>query len=59
MQDKRGAYRILVGRPEGRDNLEELSVGWKIMLKWIFKPCDGEALPGLLWLRIGTGAGHL
>jgi hypothetical protein len=32
--------------------------GW-IILKWIFKKWDGEAYNGLLWLRIGTGGGHL
>jgi len=30
-----------------------------MLLKWIFKMWFGEALTGLLWLRIGTGNGHL
>jgi len=28
-------------------------------MKWILKKFDGDAWTGLLWLRIGTGAGLL
>jgi hypothetical protein len=38
----RGAYRVLVGRPKGRNHLEDLVI-------------DGRAWTGLIWLRIGTG----
>jgi hypothetical protein len=37
----RGAYRILVGRPEGRNHLEDRGVDGRIILKWIFKKWDG------------------
>lgn len=40
-----------------RDHLEDLVVGWRIVLRWIFKKWDGEARIGLLWLRIGAGGG--
>jgi hypothetical protein len=33
----RGAYRVLVGRPEGRNQLEDPGVDGRIILKWIFK----------------------
>jgi hypothetical protein len=52
--DKRGAYRILVGRPVGRGDQD---VDGRIILKWI-KTWDG-AWTGLSWLRIETGGGLL
>jgi hypothetical protein len=55
MGERRGAYKILVGRPEGRKHLEDPGVSRRIILKYIFKKWHGEALTGLIWLRIGTG----
>jgi hypothetical protein len=43
MAGTRGARRVLAGRPEGRDHLEDLSVDGRITLKWIFKKWDGLA----------------
>jgi hypothetical protein len=42
MEEKRGAYRILVGRPEGRLPLGRPRRRWGIILKWIFKKWDGR-----------------
>lgn len=39
-----------------RDQLENLGVDG-IYLKCLFKKWGGEAGTGLLWIRIGTGAG--
>jgi len=39
----RGACRVLVGRPEGKNYLEDLDADVRIILKWIFKKWDGKA----------------
>jgi hypothetical protein len=41
--EERGAYRILVGKPERKNPLKELGVDGRILLEWIFKNWDGEA----------------
>ena len=35
--EKRGVYRVLVGRPEGKRPLEDSGVEGKIILRWIFR----------------------
>jgi hypothetical protein len=59
MGEGRGAYRVLVGTPEGMRPLGRPRRRWRIILKWIFKKWDGAAWTGLIWLRIGTGGGLL
>jgi hypothetical protein len=34
MEEKRNAYRILVGKPEGKRRLENQDVSGSIILKW-------------------------
>jgi len=41
--DRKCAYKVLVGRPEGKNKLEDLSVDDLIILKWTFKKRDGES----------------
>jgi hypothetical protein len=41
-----------------RNNLEDLGVDERIILKRIPKKLDGESWSGLLWFRIGTGNGQ-
>jgi len=37
MGERRGVYRLLVGKPEERDHLEDPRVDGRTLLKWIFK----------------------
>jgi hypothetical protein len=48
MGEKRIAYMILVGRPEGRHHLGDPGVDGRIILKWIFKEWDG----GKDWIEL-------
>jgi hypothetical protein len=36
----RGAYRVLVGKPEGKRQLGRPKRRWKTVLKWIFRTWD-------------------
>jgi hypothetical protein len=37
----RYAYRLLVGKPARRENVKDVGVGGRIMLKWIIRKLDG------------------
>jgi hypothetical protein len=60
MGERRGAYRALVGKPEGRRPFgRPRRVDGRIILKWIFERLGVGAQTGLILLRIGTGGGLL
>jgi len=39
--ERRGIYRVLVRKTEGRDHLEEPRIDERIFLRWIFSRWDG------------------
>jgi hypothetical protein len=49
MGEERGAYRVLVGKPEGKRPLG----------RWIFRTWDVGMWSGLGWPWTGTGGGRL
>jgi len=59
MGERKGVCRVLVAKPEGKRALARPRFTWDKILKWIFRKWDVEAWTGLIWLRMGTGGGHL
>ena len=55
MGERRGVYRVLVGKPETKRPLGRPRRRWEDNIrKW-----DVRVWTGSSWLRIGTGGGHL
>jgi hypothetical protein len=59
MRKERGVYRVLVGKPEGKNHWGNPGVDGRIILGWIFRKWDMGVWTGLGWLRIETGGGQL
>jgi hypothetical protein len=57
--ERRGAYRVLVGKPEGRRPLGRPRRRREDNIKRIFERLDGEDKTGSIWQRIGTFGGLL
>jgi len=58
MEERRVAYRVLVGKSGGRRPLERPRRRWEDNIKMDLQEvgCGGT---DWIWLRIGTGGGHL
>jgi hypothetical protein len=59
MGEVRGAYNILVGRPEGRRPLGRPRRRWEDNKKMDLKEIGLGMWIGLIWVRIGVGGGLL
>jgi hypothetical protein len=59
MGEKRNAYRILVGLPEGKRPLGRPRRRWVDNIKIDLRGIEWLVWIGLIWLRIGTSGGLL
>jgi hypothetical protein len=59
MEEKRTAYRILVGKPEGKRPLGRQRSRWVDNIKTDLRDIVWMVWIGLIWLRIGTSRGLL
>jgi hypothetical protein len=59
MGERRGAYIFLVGKPEGKRQLGKPGHRREDNIKMYFQEVGWRSWAGLMWLRIGTGSGHL
>jgi hypothetical protein len=56
---KRNAYRLFVGKQEGKRPLGNPDIGGWTILRWILERKNEMVWTGLIWLRIGTSGGLL
>jgi hypothetical protein len=56
---RKGAYKILVGKPEGKRPLVRPRPRWEGNIKMDLQEVGCGTWNGLIWLRIGTGGGYL
>jgi hypothetical protein len=59
MGEKRGAYRVLVGKPEENRALRRPGHRWEGNIKMDPQEVEWGAWTGMNWLRIRTGGGLL
>jgi hypothetical protein len=55
MGERRGSYRVLVGKPERRRPLGRPRRRWEDNIKMDLREVRWGAWTGSIWLRIGTG----
>jgi hypothetical protein len=59
MGEGRNVYRVLVGRPEGKERLKDQGVDGRMGSKWTVRRLVGGVCSGFTWLRIGIAGGLL
>jgi hypothetical protein len=59
MGEGRGAYRVLVGRPEGKKPLGRPRRRWEDNIKMDLREIGSMGRTGFGWLRIGSTGGLL
>ena len=56
---RRGVYRVLMWKSEGKNHLGNPGIDGRIILRWIVRKWDVGVWTGSSWLRTGTVGGHL
>ena len=59
MGERRGVYRVLMGKSEGKRPLGRPRLRREDNINWIFRNWGVGVWTEVIWLRIGTGGGHL
>jgi hypothetical protein len=59
MGERRGAYRILVEKPERKRQLGRPRHRWEDIITMDLQEVGWRAWIELIWLRTGAGDGHL
>ena len=59
MGEERGAFRVLVGKPEGKRTLGKPRRRWVNNIRMDLQGWDVGMWSGLGWPRTGTGGGRL
>jgi hypothetical protein len=57
MGGRRGAYRVWMGRPEGKRPLGRPRIRWEDNIKMDFQKVEWGSWTGLMWRRSGEGTG--
>jgi hypothetical protein len=57
--ERRSIHRVLVGNSEGKRPLGRPRLQWDDNIMSDIQVVEIGALTGLIWLRTGTGGGHL
>jgi hypothetical protein len=59
MVERRGIYRVLVGKSEGKRPLGRPRHKWEYNIKMDLQEFGCVAWTALMWLKIGTGGQHV
>ena len=59
MGERRGGYMVLVGKPDARRPLVRPRRRWEDNIRMDLQQLECGPWTGSIWLRIGTGGGHL
>ena len=59
MEERRGAYRGLVWKPEGKKPLGRPRRRWEDNIEMDLQEVGWGSRTGLIWLSVATGGGHL